>query len=139
MSPSLPLAACSVPGCPGRATHRGRCQQHHADRERERRHRADHSHLHGSRRWREASAAFLAKPENALCFYCLNLGRKTPATCTDHRIAPKGDHQRFWDVSNWIPACGRCNTLKAINHEGGFGRATAPQAPPALGDDVSWG
>jgi hypothetical protein len=120
--PVAPRPACLVPCCPHRANYRGRCRQHASQMERERRARARHSDLHGSRRWKDARAAFLARPEHRLCFYCAQDGKQTRAECIDHSRAPKGDPTVFWDQSRWVPSCLRCNTKKANAVEGGFGR-----------------
>jgi 5-methylcytosine-specific restriction endonuclease McrA len=67
-------------------------------------------------KWQRESKAFLAKPENRKCFYCL-----APATCVDHAIPHKGNKKLFWDRSNWRPSCGPCNSRKNAKTEGGFG------------------
>lgn len=51
--------------------------------------------------WDKASKRFLA--DNPLCRGCR---RDVPATVTDHVVPHKGDAARFWDQSNWQPACG---------------------------------
>jgi len=57
---------------------------------------------------------------------CHELGRVTPATVTDHIRPPKGDQALFWDPRNRQSLCDRCNTVKAIRFEGGFGRKSKP-------------
>ena len=127
--PYAPKAGCLVPRCPNRASYRGRC-----DREikRGRRRQANHSELHGSKRWQREREALLAKRENWLCKYCLDEGVQTRAECVDHEQAAKGDAGIFWDRSRWIPSCLKHNTRKAIESEGAFGRK-------AGGDRKSWG
>jgi 5-methylcytosine-specific restriction endonuclease McrA len=127
--PTSPLPGCAVPGCPGRATHRGRCRTHDAARTRERRQRTHHAQLLGSPRWQQARAVFLARPENRWCAYCAQAGRQTASECIDHRDAAKADPAVFWDRSRWVPACLRCNTQKGIRQEGGFGRAPSTRSP----------
>jgi 5-methylcytosine-specific restriction protein A len=70
-------------------------------------------------RWAKASRQHLA--EFPWCERCRAQGRMTLAECTDHIRPHKGDMALFWDPSNWQSLCLRCNTLKAIKQEGGFG------------------
>jgi 5-methylcytosine-specific restriction enzyme A len=60
-------------------------------------------------RWRAASLAFLARPENRICNIC----NDRLSECVDHIIDHHGDKELFWDVENWQPACIPCNTRKA--------------------------
>lgn len=120
--PVAPLPACRHPRCPARAVPgRGLCSEHLRQSERTRRARANHSQLHGSRQWKAARAAFLARPENRFCCYCREEGKQTPAECVDHKHAAKGDAATFWREQDWIPSCVRHNTLKGLT-EGGLGR-----------------
>jgi 5-methylcytosine-specific restriction enzyme A len=123
--PVMPQSGCLVPRCPNRATHRGRCQEHYRELERGRRRQSNHSRLHGSTRWQQARATFLAQPENRWCRYCQAKGTQTPAECIDHSTASKGDARVFWDRSRWVPSCLPCNTKKGIRSEGAFGRPTS--------------
>jgi 5-methylcytosine-specific restriction enzyme A len=72
-----------------------------------------------SQKWREASKAFLANPENFWC--ACGCGRTTDMV--DHKIAHKGDMKLFWDRSNWQPMNRRCNSRKGVLTEGAFGNA----------------
>lgn len=85
--------------------------------------------------WRKASAAFLAEPGNAICFYC----KAAPAKCTDHFKPHKGDYGLFWARDNWRPCCMSCNRAKAIALEGTFGRPPTgkfvPRGPKGCGPD----
>ncbi|HBE68817.1 MAG TPA: HNH endonuclease, partial [Planctomycetaceae bacterium] len=65
------------------------------------------------RRWRVASRAFLARPENRICAICKN----RLAECVDHIVDHHGDMDLFWRISNWQPACLACNTRKAHQRE----------------------
>lgn len=69
-------------------------------------------------KWQRESRAFLALPGNEWC--ACGCGKR--AEMVDHIIAPKGDTRLFWDRSNWQPMTKACNTRKAIQAEGGFGR-----------------
>lgn len=60
-------------------------------------------------RWRVASEAYLAMPENRICRIC----NRRLADCVDHIIDHHGDMSLFWDQDNWQPACRACNTRKA--------------------------
>ena len=55
------------------------------------------------RKWREARAAYLRR--HPLCVLCRAEGKLTPATVVDHVIPHRGDHQLFWDESNWQALC----------------------------------
>jgi 5-methylcytosine-specific restriction endonuclease McrA len=57
---------------------------------------------------------------------CHDQGKTTPAACTDHIRAPKGDPVQFWDPRNWQSLCSDCNRVKAIRYESGFGRTPQP-------------
>lgn len=68
--------------------------------------------------WREASAAFLARPENRWC--CCGCGRR--ADMVDHKRPHRGDPRLFWDLSNWQPmARVPCHARKTAARDGGFG------------------
>jgi 5-methylcytosine-specific restriction protein A len=67
--------------------------------------------------WQKASKAYLAALDSPLCV----CGCDRPADMVDHKVAPKGDMQLFWDRTNWQPYAGVCNRRKAIKQEGGFG------------------
>jgi 5-methylcytosine-specific restriction protein A len=89
--------------------------------------------------WRKASAAFLALLGNERC--ACGCGRV--ANMVDHRTAPKGDMDLFWDRSNWQPFNLDCNRRKAIATEGGFGRSVASTGGRvetlAKGKETAWG
>lgn len=61
-------------------------------------------------RWTKESKAFRYKK---ICFYCKEKGIVTEAQCTDHKVPPEvyGD---FWDKSNWVPSCTKCNNEKGL-------------------------
>lgn len=72
-----------------------------------------------SAQWEREARAFLALPGNEKC--AEGCGRA--ADCVDHIVAHKGDTRLFWNQENWRPLCRRCNSRKAVQTEGGFGRA----------------
>lgn len=125
--PMAPLRPCTQAGCPALVAH-GRCAAHARihDRLRGAAHQRGYTY-----RWAQHSRAWLAR--FPLCGMradgllhtehsrCAQEGRVTAAECTDHIVAPKhgGD---FWDPQNHQSLCLPCNTRKAIELEGGFGR-----------------
>lgn len=62
--------------------------------------------------WERYRAAYLAKPENALCALRLDGGCAIRAECVDHIVPHKGDRVLFWDKGNHQPACLHCNSVK---------------------------
>ena len=68
-------------------------------------------------RWRRASKAWLALPENLLCIDCTAEGREGLAEVVDHQIPHRGDMELFWDESNWRPRCKRHHDRKTARGE----------------------
>lgn len=97
------MALCSI--CGGIKAGR-RCARCHPSRRENRKTAHERGYDH---RWRAASLAFLARPENRICKIC---NRKL-AECVDHVRDHHGDAKLFWDVANWQAACIACNTRKA--------------------------
>jgi 5-methylcytosine-specific restriction protein A len=61
--------------------------------------------------WQRVRPVFLRA--NPLCFYCLILGRLTPAECIDHYQPISGpDDPGAMDEANWRSCCLACNTRK---------------------------
>ena len=58
-------------------------------------------------RWRKEREHFLR--DNPLCKYCLELGVVHRAEVVDHIVPHKGNHDLFWDSSNWQPLCKHCH------------------------------
>jgi 5-methylcytosine-specific restriction protein A len=56
-------------------------------------------------RWRKASKAWLAIPENRYCVQCKQQGRQKFADVVDHKIPHRGKQDLFWDPGNWQPLC----------------------------------
>jgi len=73
-------------------------------------------------RWQKTSAAYLRAHPFCVDPYRLHGERIVLAECTDHIRPHKGDMKLFWDPNNWQALCDSCNSLKAVNEEGGFGR-----------------
>ena len=112
--PTLPLKACSHPGCG--ATTAGRfCENHLKTHRRamDARRGSAASRGYGGA-WRRARRAYLARQENALCRECEKRGVVEAATDVDHVIPHRGDRALFWDESNWQPLCGTCHKRKTV-------------------------
>ena len=74
--------------------------------------------------WKRASKAFLALPNNGIC-WC-GCGRR--ANAVHHKTAPRSAMpdidaalRLFWDRTNWRPSRFGCNSREAAAREGGFG------------------
>lgn len=77
-------------------------------------------------RWQKARAGYLAK--HPLCAECERNARVAAATDLDHVIPHRGDHELFWDRSNWQGLCHPCHSRKTATEDGGFGNARRPRA-----------
>lgn len=115
--PVAPPSYCLEVGCSVLVSS-GRCPEHERAYDRRRGTSAERLYDY---RWREYSKRRLRR--HPLCVLCLDEGRTTAATVTDHRIPHKGNRRLFWDRSNHQSVCAPCNTRKANREEGGFGRA----------------
>lgn len=58
--------------------------------------------LHDTASWREYSVAFLQA--NPKCYAC-----SKRSTVTDHVVTAKGDEDKFWNRTNFIPLCKPCH------------------------------
>jgi 5-methylcytosine-specific restriction protein A len=75
------------------------------------------------RAWQTASKAYLrAHPVCAIHGSSCTI----EATCVDHVKPHRGDHDFFWDRSNWQAACKSCHDAKTAKEDGGFGRPPQP-------------
>ena len=76
-------------------------------------------------RWQRERAAFLARPENALCVMCQAEGKVVAATVVDHKTAHRGDDGLMWDQSNWQALCApHHNSDKQMAEKSGRKRKT---------------
>lgn len=114
-----PRRFCSAPGC-GELVAHGRCLRHrqHYERQRGSRHQRGYTN-----RWAQYSRARLARhpwcvgfPEGA------HGTERVLADVTDHIHSARSHPELFWTESNHASLCRACNTRKAIQLEGGFGR-----------------
>jgi 5-methylcytosine-specific restriction enzyme A len=116
--PSTPLRPCGHPGC-GKLVKQGRCELHRKQECKEVDVRRGSAHERGyTAQWAKYSKARLR--QYPLCMECGRQGRITPATCTDHIIAHKGNMTLFWATDNHQSLCKRCNDRKAVT-EGRWG------------------
>jgi 5-methylcytosine-specific restriction protein A len=121
------LRPCLEPRCPALVPH-GRCPAHERTYDRQRGTARERGY---TSRWDEYSKARLQRyplcgqrqdgllyPEHS---QCAKEGRTVAAQCTDHIVAVhKGGS--MWDESNHQSLCLACNSRKANELEGGFGR-----------------
>jgi len=122
--PFKPKHPCSYSGCP-KITSSRFCEKHERsvkkksqqyDRERDQTEERQWIH---SPRWRKASRMFL--DEHPLCAECERKGRTTGAYLVDHIESHRGDHEKFWNQSNWQSMCGSCHSSKTNKEDGGYG------------------
>jgi 5-methylcytosine-specific restriction enzyme A len=66
-------------------------------------------------RWRKASKAWLALPENRYCLDCKKRGRVKLSDVVDHIKPHRGDQGLFWDPGNWQPLCFTCHNRKTAS------------------------
>jgi 5-methylcytosine-specific restriction protein A len=105
MSPSPPIRPCLEPGCPNRATHRGRCLLHYQERrgyeDRRRGTRTERGYTNSWFRLRQR----VLKRDGGVCAYCGGI-----ADSVDH-VLPKvlGGPD---DMGNLVAACTTCNSRK---------------------------
>jgi len=117
--PFAPRAMCSVAGCQNRASRGSLCVDHQKQRNKQIDERRD-SKVRSlyTPAWAKASRMFLR--ENPYCLQCSKEGRLELATVTDHTIDHRGDYERFWDSSNWMPLCKRhhdSKTMRELNEK----------------------
>lgn len=127
--PNLPWKVCKKPSC-NELTRlpNGYCDKHQGEEKRRRceaNRRYDKTRDPQVEKWRK-SARFLSGrnafgTQNPLCAECRRNGRTTPGTVLDHIVPHKGDHNLFWDVSNWQMLCAQCHNRKTASEDGGFG------------------
>jgi len=79
---------------------------------------AEYQHLY-SYRWAKYSKSRLKR--HPLCVICLDEGRTTAATVTDHKQPHKGSYALFWDKGNFQSLCEHHHNLKTTT-EGAFGK-----------------
>ena len=97
------LQVCNHGSCP-RLTAGAYCQDHQpAARRHERRHYTGIPGVNYGRRWQAARARYLA--EQPWCVTCAAVGVRTLATDLDHIVPHEGDHDLFWDETNWQGLC----------------------------------
>ena len=70
-------------------------------------------------RWAKYSKARLKR--HPLCVTCLESGKTTAATCTDHIVPHRGARHKFWNKNNLQSLCAECHNAKTAT-EGAFGK-----------------
>ena len=106
--PTKPATPCTQPGCPNRATYRGKCAEHAAQAgQRYNRQRGSSASLGYGPKWRRLRAAFLA--EHPFCCLCRN---GTLATEVDHIIPRKAGGSD--DKSNLQSLCKPHHSAKTM-------------------------
>ena len=128
--PATLLKPCSHPSCP-ELTEGGPCPAHAKQRDQ----RRGSAHQRGfTYRWSLFSKRWLAK--YPLCGMrmdgqlhaehskCVQQNIVTSAQCTDHidGHSRADDLATFYEPARLQSLCANCNRIKAIEHEGGFGR-----------------
>lgn len=84
-------------------------------------------------KWSKLSKAFLKR--NPLCVYCLQVGKTTPATVTDHIVPHMGNLELFWDQSNFQPLCKHCHdSVKTMEEARGYAVGCGADGLPVDGN-----
>ena len=123
--PTMPTTLCSHSGCNANAGANGVCRMHKPKPKRQaprqikqaepaKLKRIDHRLSASQRgydvRWRSARELFLA--DEPLCRTCILQDIIKGADVVDHIIPHRGDHELFWDQTNWQPLCYSCHSIK---------------------------
>ena len=123
--PTMPTTLCSQPGCNASAGVNGVCKMHKPKPKHQKANqikqakpsklkRIDHRLSASQRgydvRWRSARELFL--DNEPLCRNCTLKDIITGADVVDHIIPHRGDHELFWDQTNWQPLCYSCHSIK---------------------------
>ena len=123
--PMMPTTLCSHSGCNASAGTNGVCKLHKPkskyqkakqikQAEPAKLKRIDNRPSSAQRgydaRWRSARELFLAN--EPLCRNCMLQNIITGADVVDHIIPHRGDHELFWDQTNWQPLCYSCHSIK---------------------------
>ncbi len=108
---------CSVPGCPNPSARRGRCAEHEAQADAERKEREALSvAVNRSAAWRRLRKRVLAERP-----YCEWPGCHQPATDVDHKV-PIGVGGDPWDDGNLQALCHPHHSSKTARETGFGGR-----------------
>lgn len=123
--PLMPTTLCSHAGCNASAGADGVCRMHRPkpkhqkptqikQAEPAKLKRIDNRPSSAQRgydaRWRSARELYLA--DEPLCRNCMLQNIITGADVVDHIIPHRGDHELFWDQTNWQPLCYSCHSIK---------------------------
>lgn len=123
--PMMPTTLCSHSGCNASAGANGVCKMHKPKPKHQKAKqtkqaepaklkRIDNRPSSAQRgydaRWRSARELFLAN--EPLCRNCMLKSIIKGADVVDHIIPHRGDHELFWDQTNWQPLCYSCHSIK---------------------------
>lgn len=123
--PMMPTTLCSHSGCNASAGANGVCKMHKPKPKHQKAKqikqavpaklkRIDNRPSSAQRgydtRWRSARELFLA--DEPLCRNCMLQNIIKGADVVDHIIPHRGDHDLFWDQTNWQPLCYSCHSIK---------------------------
>ena len=120
--PNKPPKPCNKQGCP-ELTHDSYCDTHARSRKKAIYFAIDKNRKNSNARgyghkWRKARKIFLSA--NPICVECKRIeGKLIPAEVVDHIEPHRGNHDLFWDQSNWQSLCVRCHNRKSAT-EGAF-------------------
>lgn len=108
--PTRPLGPCTTPGCPGRATHNGKCAEHAAAL------RAAYEQTRPSATERGYDSAWRVLRHRYLKAHptCVQCGQ--PATDVDHITPRRQGGTDEW--SNLQGLCRECHSRKTALHDG---------------------
>ena len=115
--PQAALRPCPEPGCPS-LTKGGPCFDHRRKRsqayEATRGTRTERGYTN---RWLRAVQLWLA--ENPMRTFCTDPYKRhgtrlEMGTQTDHIIPHHGNHQLFWNRTNWQRLCDKCHAIKTL-------------------------
>lgn len=117
-----PRHPCTVPRCANTTADGGRCPVHQRPSSSARGYTAEWARY--SRGWLHRFPWCGMRQDGQLYAVhsrCVQLGHRTPATCTDHIVSQTDGGAHMVDT-NHQSLCGPCNSRKNIALEGGFGR-----------------
>ena len=90
---------------------------------------SDKNHPRSSSAWKKLRVIILARDEYT-CYYC-----GAEASHVDHVVSYKDEPSLFFDQSNLVSACRKCNLVKGSRSVASF--LSAVSTPPVLKGDIS--
>ena len=124
-----PLRFCASPGCSERVR-RGRCEKHQRERDTASREMKDPRYSTAA--WQRARREVLDE-KGPWCVYCLEeSGKRTVATCVDHRVPSWASGVEFTDKANLFPSCSYHNAKKIKSDRQKYQRGASRITPPVI-------